>query len=90
MEGQAVLSRKQPKPVPCGSAAVEGDGLELGIVALQPGDVVVTRIADRLVAAANPASRADDVPKADAMLPESIKPIVVSKVLQLFADNQSD
>src|SRR5690242_2228604 len=66
----------------CGS--VEGDGLKLRKIVKQMLDLVVFRLADRLIEAARPIGGRNHVPKPDPAVGQAAKAILVSESLQLF------
>jgi len=80
----------EPAPDPSGRRSVEGDRPEHRKIVEQMFELIVLRFADRLVEAAAPARRSDDVPQADATVAQPLEPPVVLQRLQFLADRRAE
>lgn len=74
---------------PCRRRSIERDRPEPRKIAEQMLDLIVFRLADRLVEAAAPARRSDDVPQADASLAQPLEPPAIIQRLQFLADRRA-
>ena len=70
-----------------GGGPIESDRAERRIIAKQMLDPVVRGLADRLVEAAGPCRRSDDVPQADMAVGEARQPRLIIQRTKLFAEH---